>query len=275
MHSWRWDFQNILLHCYNHSTLRAIIRWNGEHTSEFEIGKGARQGYIVSPLLFVTYTEKGMRDAEASSFGFTVGGTAISNLRYADDTALIENSKESPEHLTKNVNEVGKQLNLKLHVKKTKLMVAGSLKGEHNITIDGEKVEQVESFKYLGSTKSATAVNCSGYTKSRTAIAKRRMIELQVIWNDRNLSKDLKVRLVKGLVWSALIYGAEAWTLFKSDENRIMAAEMWIWRRMLCVSWKEKRTNASILSELDVRKELLGKIMTLKTGLLWSHNERQ
>ena len=90
------------------------------------------------------------------------------------------------------------------------------------------------------------------------------MIELQDIWNDRNLSKDLKVKLVKALVWSALIYDAEAWTLFKSDENRIMAAEMWIWRRMLGVSWKEKRTNASILSELDVKKELLGKIMTLK-----------
>ena len=56
------------------------------------------------------------------------------------------------------------------------------------------------------------------------------MIELQDIWNDKNLSKDLKVRLVKALLWSALIYGAEAWTLFKSDENRIMAAEMWIWR---------------------------------------------
>ena len=93
---------------------------------------------------------------------------------------------------------------------------------------------------------------CSGDIKSRIAIAKRRIIELQDIWNDRNLSKDLKVRLVKALVGSALIYGAEAWTLFKSDENRIMTAEMWIWRRMLGVSWKEKRTNASILSELDV-----------------------
>ena len=133
-------------------------------------------------------------------------------------------------------------------------MVAGSLKEEHNITIDGEKVKQVESFKYLGSTKTTTAA-CSGDIKSRIAIAKR---------NDRNLSKDLKVRLVRALVWSSLIYGAEAWTLFKSDENRIMAAEMWIWRRMLGVSWKEKTTNASILSELDVQNELLGKIMTLK-----------
>ena len=101
--------------------------------------------YIVSPHLFVTYTEKGMRDAETSYFGITIGGTAISNLRYADDTALIENSKEALEHLTKNVNEVGKQLNLKLNIKKTKLMVTGSLKEEHNITIDGKKLSELRA----------------------------------------------------------------------------------------------------------------------------------
>ena len=77
--------------------------------------------------------------------------------------------------------------------------------------------------------------------------------------HDKNLTMDLKVKLVRALVWSALIYGAEAWTLFKSDENRIMAAEMRMRRRLLNVSWKEKRTNASILSELDVKRELFGK----------------
>ena len=51
---------------------RTIIRWNGEHASEFEIGKGAMQGCIVSSHLCVTYTEKGVRDAETSSFGITV-----------------------------------------------------------------------------------------------------------------------------------------------------------------------------------------------------------
>lgn len=154
-------------------------------------------------------------------------------------------------------------MNLRLNVKKTKVLVAGKSDEEYKIVIDGESVEQVESFKYLGSTKTATAT-CSGDIKCRIAIAKRRMIELQDLWNDRNITTDLKVRLVKVLVWSALTYGAEAWTLFKSDENRIMAAEMWIWRRMLKVSWKEKRSNTSILSELDVKRELLRKIMTLK-----------
>ena len=78
------------------------------------------------------------------------------------------------------------------------------------------------------------------------------MIELQNLWNDKNQTTDFRVKLVKALVWSTLIYGAETWILYKSDENRIMAAEMWMWRRLLNVSWKEKRTSESILSELGV-----------------------
>ena len=66
-----------------------------------------------------------VRDVQGCVWGCVDWSVSVSqNLRYADDTALIENSKEALEHLTKNVNEVGKQLNLKLNVKKTKLMVA-------------------------------------------------------------------------------------------------------------------------------------------------------
>ena len=96
----------------------------------------------------------------------------------------------------------------------------------HNIEIDGETVEQVDHFKYLWSTKYNNA-NSSKDIKSRIAIAKKRMIDLHVLWNDRNLSMPLKMKLVKTLVWSALVYGAESWTLCKADESRIMAPEMW------------------------------------------------
>ena len=107
-------------------------------------------------------------------------------------------------------------MNMRLNVKKSKLLVAGADPDEvHNIQIDSETVEQVENFKYLGSTKYNNA-NCSKDIKSRIAIAKKRMADLQVLWNDRNLSMPLKMKLVKTLVWSALVYGAESWTLWNS-----------------------------------------------------------
>ena len=252
---------------------RAINRWNRERTQEFVIGRGARQGCIISPHLFVTYTEKAMRDKEVSKYGVKFGGTHISNLRYADDTALIARRENCTAYqpLTNSVNEVGKGMNIRLNVKKTKLLVAGAdLDEVHNIQIDSETVEQVDHFKYLGSTKYNIA-NCSKDIKSRIAIAKKRMVDLQVLWNDKNLSMPLKMKLVKTLVWSALVYGAESWTLWKADESRIMAAEMWIWRRMLNISWKQKRTNTSILCDLDTERKLLGKNHKPETGVFWTH----
>jgi len=116
-------------------------------------------------------------------------------------------------------------MNLKLNVKKTKLLVAEGEPKEYNIKIDGEDVEQVSHFKYLGSVKTSTA-NCTADIKARIGMAKGRMIELQDIWNDRNLSAELKMKLVKILVWSVLLYGLEGWTMTKADEHRVLAAEM-------------------------------------------------
>jgi hypothetical protein len=91
-------------------------------------------------------------------------------------------------------------------------------------------------------------------------MSKRRMIDLQDIWNDRNLTKELKIQIAKTLVWNAVLYGLEGWTLTKADENRIMAVEMWFCKRMISVNWKEKRTNKSILEEFGVKRQLLGEV---------------
>ena len=228
---------------------RGKIRWNGDNTEEFSMTKGVRQGCIASPYLFVTYTEKAMRDAGVENYGIKIGGIPCSNFRYADDTALLEKSVDGIERLTTAINETGKEMNLELNVKKTKLLVAESKPKEYNIKIDGEDVEQVSHFKYIGSVKTAN-VNCTADIKARIGMAKGRMMELQDLWNDRNLSTVLKMKLVKILVWSVLLYGLEGWTMTKADENRVLAAEMWFWRRMMNISWKEKRTNRSILEKL-------------------------
>ena len=77
----------------------------------------------------------------------------------------------------------------------------------------------VEHFKYLGSLKSADG-NCNKDTRSRIGMAKKRMLDLVPIWKDRGITKDLKMKLVRSLVWTVLTYGAEGWTLTKADEKR-------------------------------------------------------
>ena len=69
---------------------------------------------------------------------------------------------------------------------------------------------------------------------------------------------------MKSMVWAVFQYGVEGWTLKKSDRNRIEAFEMWCWRQMLSISWQEYRTNDSILTELGLERELMGRVAKLK-----------
>jgi len=66
------------------------------------------------------------------------------------------------------------------------------------------------------------------------------------------------------MVWAVFQYGVEGWTLKKSDRNRIEAFEMWCWRKMLSISWQEQCTNDSILTELGLERELMGRVAKLK-----------
>ena len=132
----------------------AVIRWNNERTETFNIHKGVRQGCILSPHLFSIYTEQIMRDSNTQEYGIGIGGRKVSNLRYADDTALCADNHEDVCTLLNNINEEGKKKNMKLNAKKTKVMHIG--KGNYqDITIDGEILERVLEFVYLGSCKTA------------------------------------------------------------------------------------------------------------------------
>ena len=203
-----------------------------------------------------------MRDAEVDKFGIKVGGRLISNLRYADDTALCASSYEDTCVLLDNINERGKEKNMKLNAKKTKVMHIG--KGQYrDIVIDGETLGRVEDFIYLGSSKSSNG-DCKPDVLRRIAQAKTKMVSLKTIWKDRDLSPKLKNKIMKTLVWTTMTYGAEGWTLKAEEKKRIQAADMFCQRRLLNVSWKDKRRNVDILNELQTERELFGAVVKRK-----------
>ena len=251
---------NILKGLYTDQT--ATIRWNKEHTEPFAISKGVRQGCILSPHLFSTYTEKIMRDADVDNYGIKIGGRLISNLRYADDTALCADSHEDICKLLNSINEEGKLKNMKLNAKKTKVMYIG--KGQYkDIKIDDVTLERVSEFTYLGSNKTSNG-DCKPDISRRIGMAKRKMIDLRNLWKDKDLSNQLKIKIMKTLVWTTITYGAEGWTLRADEKKKIQAAEMWCYRRLANVTWKEKRSNKSILEELNAERELLGLVVKRK-----------
>ena len=90
------------------------------------------------------------------------------------------------------------------------------------------------------------------------------MLDLVPIWKDRGINKDLKMKLVRSLVWTVLTYGTQGWTLREADEKRIQSAELSIYRRMLRVSWTEHTTDKSILTELGTTRQFLGFVVRRK-----------
>ena len=90
------------------------------------------------------------------------------------------------------------------------------------------------------------------------------MVDLKNIWKDKDLSYELKLKIMKVLVWTTMTYGAEGWTLRADEKKRIQAAEMWCYRRLLNVTYKDRRTNESVLSDLKTKRELFGVVVKRK-----------
>ena len=123
----------------------ATVRTGHGTTGWFQTGKGVRQGYILSPYLFNLYEEYIMRNAELeeAQAGIKIFGRNISNLRYADDTTLMAESKEEGKSLLMKVKEESEKVGLKLNIQKTKVMASGPITSWQ---IDGETVRTVADF---------------------------------------------------------------------------------------------------------------------------------
>ena len=119
-------------------------------TDWFQIGKGVRQGCIVSPCLFNLYAEYIVRNVgqEEAQVGIKIFRRNINNLRYADDTTLLAESKEKLKSLLMKVKEDSDKAGLKFNFQKTKIMASGPITSWQ---IDEEKVERVTDFIFLGS----------------------------------------------------------------------------------------------------------------------------
>ena len=132
--------------------------------------------------------------------------------------------------------------------------------------IDGETVETVSDFIFLGSKITADG-DCSHDIKRHLLLGKKVMFNLDSILKSRNITLPTKVCLVKAMVFPVVMYGCESWTV-KAERRRIDAFELWCWRRLLRVSWTARRSNQSILKEISPEISLEGMMLKLKPSTL-------
>ena len=177
-----------------------------------------------------------MDEAQA---GNKIARRNINNLRYADDTTFMAESKEELKSLLMNVKEESEKVGLKLHIQKTKIMASGPITSWE---IDGETVETVSDFIFGGSKITADG-DCSHEIKRRLLLGRKVMTNLDSLYKNRDIALPTKVHLVKAMVFPVVIYGCESWTVKKAERRRIDAFELWCWRRLLRVPWTARRSN--------------------------------
>ena len=126
-----------------------------------------------------------------------------------------------------------------------------------------ETVETVSDF-ILGGSKITADCDCSHEIKRRLLLGRKVMTNLDSILKSRDFTLPTKVRLVKTMVFPVVMYGCESWTIEKAECRRIDAFELWCWRRLLRVPWTARRSNQSILKEINLGISLEGMMLKLK-----------
>ena len=129
--------------------------------------------------------------------------------------------------------------------------------------IDGETVETVSDFIFLGSKITADG-DCSHEIKRHWLLGRKAMTNLDSILKSRDITLPTKVCLVKAMVFPIVMYGGESWTIKKTEHRRIDAFELWCWRRHLRVPWTARRSNQSILKEISHEYSLEELMLELK-----------
>ncbi|KAB0366757.1 hypothetical protein FD754_010913 [Muntiacus muntjak] len=227
----------------------ATVRTGHGTADWFQIGKGVRQGCVLSPCLFNFYAEYIMRNAglEEAQAGIKTAGRNTNNLRYADDTTLMAESEEELKSLLMKVKEESEKVGLKLNIQKTKIMASGPITSWE---IDGEAVETVSDFIFGGSKITADG-DCSHEIRRRLLLGRKVITNLDSILKNRDITLPTKVRLVKAVVFPVVMYGCESWTVKKAEHRKIDAFELW-------------RSNQSILKEISPGCSLEGLMLKLK-----------
>ena len=129
--------------------------------------------------------------------------------------------------------------------------------------IDGETMETVTDF-ILGGSKITADGDCSHEIKRRLLFGRKVMTNLDSILKSRDIALPTKVHLVKAMVFPVVMYRCESWTIKKTEHQRIDAFELWCWRRLFRVPWTARRSNQSILKEINPGCSLEGLMLKLK-----------
>ena len=247
---------------------------------------GVRQGCILSPLLFVILVDWIMRRTidRVRGIQWTMF-THLEDLDFADDIALLSSTQAHMQEKTERLTTFAKQTGLNINKKKTQAMFVNTPQTSQPISIDGETLQNVEDFTYLGSIISKD----NGVKKdieSRLNKAQGAFCRLRNIWKSKKYSRRTKLKIYNSNVKMVLLYGSECWRVNQKDMGRVEAFHNTCLRRIWNIYWPNKVSNEalyertgtnSVISEIKQRRlRWLGHVLRMeqqripKIALRWT-----
>ena len=239
----------------------ATVR-TGHGTDWFQMGEGVNQGCILSHYLFNLCAEYIMQNArlDETQAGIKIAGRNINNFRRAHDTTLMTERGVELKSLLMKIKEESEKAGLKLNIQKMKIMASSPITSWQ---IDGEKMETVRDFIFLGSKITADSA-CSHEIKRHLLLGRKAMTKLDSILKSRAITLPTKVCLVKAVVFPVVMCRCESWTIKKAEHQRTDTFELWCWRRLLRVRSAARRSNQFILKKISPEYSLEGLMLKLK-----------
>lgn len=221
----------------------AIIDEN--KTSEwFEVKTGVKQGCVMSGFLFLIVIDWVMRRTTADKrrgirWDFT---TVLEDLDFADDIVLLSSKFSDMKEKTEKLIDEAERVGLKLNSRKCKTLRSKGTKSRENIRVNGQEVEEVDEFVYLGAIVDKEGGG-SKDIKNRIQKARGAYRGLWRIWSARGIGQKTKLRLYNTLVRPVLLYGCETWKLTKAEERKLDTFQFQCLRKILGIRWQQHVTN--------------------------------
>ena len=249
---------------------QSAVLFNGSTGEVFRTTVGVWQGCLPSPTLFNIFQERIMCEALDDHEGsVSIGGRLITNFRFADDIVVNAEEDEEAGVLIDRLDRTTTRYKMEIGPDKTKVMTNNPNGFQREIKIKGQRLEDVENFKYL-----AAIISNEGSKPgilSRIAQTIAALSRLMIIWRDKNISLASRVKLMWTLILSTFLYACESWTLTAKIDRRIQALEMRFCRRLLNISYKDHMTNEEVRIRIQNATGMHNYLLTMvkKRKLRW------